>query len=217
MNVKKILDVGIVNTIKFNLFYFGIGGVIRPKVAVSRHVKLLNLDGSVTVNSDKIFSVKIGLPSVAVFDYKYERGIWSNSGEIIFEGKAHLGNGCRISNSGKLVFGDEFNCTGKTTIICNYSVIFGRNNLISWDVLIMDHDFHNIHNINTSEVMNKPSEIVFGDNIWCGCRSLILKGARITSNNVIASGSIINSSTVRENIVIGTLNKVIKENIYWSY
>ena len=49
------------------------------------------------------------------------------------------------------------------------SINFGDDNLLSWDILMMDTDFHKIIS-SDGEERNKPSAIDVGNHVWIGCR-----------------------------------------------
>jgi acetyltransferase-like isoleucine patch superfamily enzyme len=71
-------------------------------------------------------------------------------------------------------------------IICAKSVAIGRDVKIGWDVVIMDTD---LHGHSGRPAIAKP--VVIEDNVWVGCRALILKGVRIGRGAVIAAGAIV--------------------------
>ena len=73
-----------------------------------------------------------------------------------------------------LHFGDNFDVTGSSSIICSKNITFGNDSLLSWDILIMDSDFHPILNRNKDRV-NSPLPINIENGVWIGCRSTILK------------------------------------------
>lgn len=163
-----------------------------------------------------IGAITIGFPDITSFDYRYERSIWCNNGEILFAGKAHFGQGTRITNNGKLKFRDNFGISANTSIICEKEISFGDNVLISWDVLIMDSDVHKIFNLKEPDkIINVPREIIVSDNVWIGCRCTLLKGSNISSGSVIAAGSIVSSNYQEQNVIISGNKKILRNDIGW--
>lgn len=82
----------------------------------------------------------------------------------------------------------------------------------------MDTDFHDVIN-DVNEKINADSSIILGDHVWVGCRSTILKGARIGSHNIIAAGSVITKSFLSENCIIGGNGcnaEIIKSGTDWK-
>jgi len=71
-------------------------------------------------------------------------------------------------------------------IVVAEAVTIGRGTKIGWDVVIMDTDLHGHSGL---PAVQKP--VVIEDNVWIGCRALILKGVRIGEGAVIAAGAIV--------------------------
>ncbi|MBI2427228.1 MAG: acyltransferase [Ignavibacteriales bacterium] len=84
-----------------------------------------------------------------------------------------------------------------TLIVAETSIVIGKNCRIAWDVVIMDSDLHPI----PGKVMEiKP--VVLEDDVWIGCRSIILKGVHIGSGAIIGAGSVV-TKDVPANAIIG--------------
>lgn len=84
----------------------------------------------------------------------------------------------------------------------------------------MDTDFHKIYSLESREQLNKNEEIIIGDKCWIGCRSLILKGALLPDNTILAANSLVTnnkkSKTPSNSIIGGTPLKVLKEGVFWT-
>lgn len=221
--IKKIRLLGGVNFVKtlyFNFHYFPFFTAIRLPVFIHNRTKLLLMRGHVKIECPiRTGIIKIGVNDVGTLDYRYNRTIWQNSGDVLFKGKVFLGSGSKISvNKGaKLVFGDRFCITGGSSIICSKHIHFGCNNLLSWDILIMDSDLHNIYDYKHNR-LNYPKDINIGDNVWIGCRSLILKGVNVADGVIIGAGSKIVKDIHNPNsVIVGVDNqRILKEKIYWK-
>ena len=161
--------------------------------------------------------LRIGPHGLAIKDKRFERTIWDVQGTIVLEGAASIGSGSKI-NVGLhaiLKLGDKFMITGNSEIVCHKEITFGNNCLLSWDVLVMDTDFHSIVTYD-GEIINNPKSIVFGNHIWVGCRSTILKGVHISDDNVISANSTVTRDVDYTNSIIGGHGKsigVIKSNV----
>lgn len=93
---------------------------------------------------------------------------------------------------------------------------FENDVLISWDTLIMDTDFHKIKDFNGKR-LNENQDIYIGDNVWIGCRKLILKGASIPGNYIIAANStVVHSFESESQIIGGNPGKVLRDNVMWE-
>lgn len=143
-------------------------------------------------------------------------------GGVEINGMTIIGRGCRIcvEKDADIVFGERFTANADTTIICHKRIKFGADCLLSWDVQVMDSDWHKITPMdNREKIMNPDREISFGDHVWVGCRSNILKGSKIPNNSIIASGSIVTGSLEKENAIYGGQGngfRLLKECITWE-
>ena len=157
-----------------------------------------------------------GYHGLGTQDYFYERTVWKVSGTVRLGGsRISIGGGSRFCVSGSCSLGDHFTISGRSTVICHHSIQFGNNSLLSWDILVMDTDFHRIFDL-SGHLINQDKSIIIGDKVWVGCRSTLLKGSVIPSNSIIAAGSIISGKLEKENCIYTTEKRILKENIYWE-
>src|SRR5574344_601778 len=200
--IAKLLSISIHKTLIFNFRYFYFRTAIKIPVLINRNVILKNLGGKVILNT-KIESKKIniGFDNVGTFDIKRSKTIWEVKGKVIFNGSALIGQGSKISvgTEGVLEIGDEFVITAETAIIALKRIAIGNNCLLSWDILIMDTDFHEI--IMKDKVINMPKEIHIGNNVWIGCRTTILKGSIINDGCIIGSNSVVTGELSKINSI----------------
>lgn len=217
-----LVKVDWLKTVRFNLHYFKLMVALRLPVLVYRRTVFKSLKGTVTLKSaPKIGMIRLGDPRIGTQDFRYSRTIWQVTGEVIFKSTANFGRGCSVcvGTRGELVLGDKFSITGDTTILCKKQIVFGDDCLFSWDIMVMDTDWHYITDDN-GDVINPDSSIIFGNHVWVGCRSMILKGSHIPSGSVIAAGSLISGKLLKENTVYGGQGKGVvplKENIIWHH
>lgn len=139
-----------------------------------------------------------------------------NNGELKFENRVFLYPNTRISVDGVnkkaiLEIGEYTQIGDRTEIHVGNKVSIGKNCAISWDVCILDRDYH-YFNSNKEEA----KEIIIEDNVWIGCRATILKGVKIGKGSVIAANSVVTKDVPERCCVAGNPAKVIKENIYWK-
>lgn len=215
-----ISEVNIFFTIRANIHYVGFKSLWMFPVIVYRGVKIRNLGGVFFEAKIAPAMVSIGGGGIGTIDFRYERTVWDNRGTIIFAGKASFGRGARLSVSegGELRIGDSFHLSGRSSIICDYKISFGNNLLLSWDILIMDSDFHPIRN-NKGNMVNPPQEIVIGNHVWVGCRTMILKGVNICDDVIIAAGSLVSKDITEPHAVwksSGDSLGVIKHDVSWD-
>lgn len=219
VKIKKLSELSLLKTAFLNFKYFPLRIAVMFPIIASRRLRIRSAKGKVILNgTPKTGRIQLGFDNVGIFDNKKSRSIWEvYDGYVIFNGHAVLGNGFKIcvGEGGKLTIGNEFHITAESTIICYKEIEFGNNNLLSWDILIMDSDFHKIYDSRNLPI-NNPSKIVIGNNVWIGCRTTILKGVSITDNTIIAAGSIItNSLNESFSIYGGQPTKKLKSDVRW--
>lgn len=204
-------------SMRFNLHYFPFATAVKLPVMVSHRTYLRELHGKVVLPKDvKTAMVKIGFGDVGHYDRKRSRTIWQVSGEVVFGGKASIGHGSKISVRGRLNLGDKFNVTAESTIVCADEITFGKDCLLSWDVLVMDTDEHPVYN-KENERINDNRPIVVGDHVWIGCKCMLLKGAEVPKDTVLAAGTQLRSSFAGENLIIGgNPPAILKRDVSWS-
>lgn len=108
-------------------------------------------------------------------------------GELHVEG-ASFEPGIRIEvhRGAVLAIGKGTYLNRNVQIIAAESVRIGRGVKIGWDVVILDTDLHG-HSGRPPET--RP--VVIEDDVWIGCRALILKGVRIGEGAIVAAGAIV--------------------------
>lgn len=208
-----------IKTLYFNFKYLPFKQAVKLPIFVSKNLCLHQTAGSVILDCPiQTGLVRIGFGDIGIFDSKRSRSIWNVSGTVIFKGKTRIGHGSKISvgDTGTLILGENFTLTAESTIIAYSEVTFGKNCLLSWDILVMDTDLHKIKN-RSGVVLNAPRSIQVGNDVWIGCRSLILKGASIPNGSIIGANSTISNLLETENgIYVGNPVKRIKEDITWE-
>ena len=214
-NIKSIYK-----SFYFNIRYFGWKNAFKFPAILSHNVLFNKLEGKIEVDCEmKKGIIRIGFPYVGITNTKNENTILEINGKIKIKGNVKIGSGSRISvgSGGCLELGDNFVITSNSTIICFKNIKFGQDCLLSWEILIMDTDFHSISYEN--EILsNTDADINIGNKVWIGCRALILKGVKISDNSVVAAFSKVNSRFDSNSILIsGNPAKIIKSIKRWNY
>lgn len=216
--LKKIRLINL-NTLRFNFHYFSFSDALKFRVLVSGNVSLKKLGGKVILNNPslKTGQITIGYGDVGIFDKKFSRTIWQVDGTVTFNGTAAIGHGSKLSvqKDAILSLGKNLKISAETSIIAAHRVEIGDDCLIAWDVLIMDTDLHFITDFDNA-IKNAPQPVVIGSKVWIGCRCLILKGANVAANSVIAANSTVSKPLLDEHTVYGGNNHAkLKSNINW--
>lgn len=205
-------------TLRFNLHYFPLKTALKLPVVVSHRTFLRELNGKVVL-PEKVETamVKIGFGDVGHYDRKHSRSIWQVSGTVGFGGKASIGHGSKLSIRGDLALGADFNMTAESTIVCAKSIRFGNDCLLSWDILVMDTDEHPLYDKEHKRI-NPDKPIIVGNHVWIGCKCVLLKGAEIPDNTVLAAGTLLTSAFSGEQQVIGgNPPSILKREVRWEH
>ena len=128
-------------------------------------------------------------------------GRYDSKSEIVYDKKSilEIGNNCsilrnvsiRVREKGKLQILNNVFINNNCVITCRNNIKIDNNVIIGPNVCIFDHD----HDYKYTEKRNEHfilGEINIGKNVWIGAGAIILKGADIGDNSVIAAGAIVN-------------------------
>ncbi|MBJ2183208.1 MAG: acyltransferase [Muribaculaceae bacterium] len=218
----KMKNINYWKTLFYNYHFWGLKGLLKLPLIVHSGVVFKDISGKIILTEGiKKGTLRLGSAQpLATRDMQYDRAIIDISGVLIVCDNVHIAPGCRISvNTGAtLEIGKNFNSTGNCTIICDKRISIGNSCLFSWDIQLMDSDFHKIFN-SENKCINMPERIEIGDDVWIGCRSTILKGSRIPKGCIVGARSVVAGKFVEENSIIGGVGKgcqVLKSNIHWE-
>lgn len=205
-------------TILFNFRHLPFKQAMCLPIWIAPNCKIL-LMGGVKCEAYKFASIRIGFHKVPIMEPNTKTVLEIKKGGLLFfKGTAHIGRGTKIhvSYGATLEFGDNFAISASTQINCYKSIRFGSDIQFSWDCLVMDSDTHNIYDKEGKRI-NEDREIVFGDKIWIGCRSTILKGSKLPSGCVIGACSLVSGRKFEKNTIIaGAPAKSIKKIGSWK-
>ncbi len=219
--LELLFRINWIKTIIFNFKYLKPQQAIKFPIFIYKHTKFQKLKGKIEIKAPiNTGIIKIGPKTLGTKDINSPRTIWECCGTLIIYGKTTIGSGSSISiaKNATLTLGENFSITGNSSIICQKEISFGDGCLLSWDIQILDSDFHKIYN-SEMEQINMPKPIVIGNKCWIGSRCTILKGIHINNNTIVASGSLITRSFSEQNVIIGgngNQSYIIKEDIHWE-
>lgn len=84
--------------------------------------------------------------------------------------------------------------------------------------LIRCGDGHTVYDAMSRQVVNEPEDIILGNHIWIGARSMILKGATLADNTIVGAMSLVNKKFVNEGcIVAGVPAREIRCGVNWDW
>lgn len=141
--------------------------------------------------------------------------------QIVLQSRVTFGRECGIavmtandSEPARLTIGDKTSFESGLSLNCQVGIEIGSNCVISWDVCILDTDFHQIiYNGGREPVKCAPIKI--GDRVWIGARVTILKGVNIGEDSVVAAGSVVTKAFPPKSLIAGNPAKLIKPIDGW--
>lgn len=134
--------------------------------------------------------------------------IFNGGGEIHVEScQFYEGVRLEVGKNAVLKVGNGTYLNRNTLVVAQERVEIGKMCRIAWDVVIMDSDLHPIAG---RALENKP--VVIGDDVWIGCRCIILKGVEIGHGAIIAAGSVVTKSIPPGTIAAGVPARVISQH-----
>jgi acetyltransferase-like isoleucine patch superfamily enzyme len=211
---------GLPKSVLFNLRYLPLRQALRLPILVSHRVALFNLGGSVQVDGPlRPGMILLGFGANGAFDFRRSRSGWQVAGQVVFGGPARLGNGFKLSvaTGGEVRFGPDFVLSAESQIVSRDAISFGRSCLVSWEVLIIDADFHPVVDADGT-AGPRQAPITLGDRVWVGARSTVLKGVALGNDVVVAAGSVVPRADGEDGVVLaGNPARVVRTGVRWSH
>ena len=92
------------------------------------------------------------------------------------------------------------------------NVIIGNNVMIARDCIFIGkvHNYSFLDIPMTEQGSFEPNSTIVEDNVWIGIRSIIMPGIEIKSGSVIAAGSVLTKSTIKNGVYAGVPARLIK-------
>jgi len=193
-------------------------GVLRHRVLRRRAIWIGSptvLDGAERVQVRSGGALRVGLGPFGLTSEHDHSIIRVRPGaRFVVDGVVSLQRGIRVVvDAGELIIGDGTNVNGLTNILVADSVRIGAGCTFSWDVQVLDNDFHTM----TVDGAERPSHgpIVIGDRVWVGTRAVILKGVTIGDGAVVGAGAVVTRDVPAGTVVAGLPAKVVGKVESW--
>lgn len=142
-------------------------------------------------------SVQLGRCNLGVWPSPYFLNGYSHIEAREATARIEIGDGVWINNNAVLIAERS-------------SISIGANTLIGTEFTVYDSDFHDLQPGNRISGIHVCTPVKIGQNVFIGSRVMIMKGAHIGDNSIIASGAVITDSIPANCIAGGVPAQVIK-------
>jgi tetrahydrodipicolinate N-acetyltransferase len=195
------------------------GGVLRHRVLRRQSIWIGSrtvLDGAERVRVRDGGALRIGLGPFGLTSEHDTSVVRVRPGaELVCDGIVSLQRGVRVVvDGGRLTIGHGTNVNGLgTRLLCAQEVTIGAECTFSWDVQVLDSDFHAL----TTDGVERPSVVPvrIGDRVWVGTRAVVLKGVTIGDGAVVAAGAVVTSDVPAGAVVAGVPARVVGRADSW--
>ncbi len=196
------------------------GGVLRHRLLRRRAVWVGSrtvLEGAERIRVRPGGALRIGLGPFGLSSEHDTSVVRVRPGaELRCEGVVSLQRGVRVVvDGGRLTIGHGTNVNGAgTKLLCAQEITIGAHCTFSWDVQVLDNDFHAL----TVDGVQRPSvaPVRIGDRVWVGTRAVVLKGVTIGEGAVVAAGTVVTADVPAGAVVAGVPARVIASADSWS-
>ncbi len=106
-----------------------------------------------------------------------------------------------IHNNGKIEIGSAY-FNSDSVILAEKSITIGDDTMFAREVYIYDSDHHDFIN-ERGEKTNPPKDVVIGNHVWVGMKSVLLRGTRIGDGGVVAACSLVGGKVKGGTLVQG--------------
>ena len=114
-----------------------------------------------------------------------------------FDNNVQIGNNSGIGK----------NCTVYGPCIIGNNVMMGPN----CDIITRNHNFSSIDIPMIEQGFSETKKVIIGDDVWIGCRTIILPGVCIGKGSIIGAGSVVTKDVEPYSVVAGCPAKIIKK------
>jgi len=203
----------------YNFKLFDFVTALQFPIFIYGNVRIRATKGQIILPDEKRRGmIKLGT-HLTRFVNSYEQTVIDNNGILNFNGCCCIGRGSKllVSNTGTLSIGANFNATGNLKICCEKYIEISDDCMFSWDVTLIDTDYHPII-ISDNRIINNPRPIFIGKHVWLGFNCQVLKGVHIPNNCIISASSIVRKSLGTPNAVYSYPSNILekqRDDIQW--
>ena len=183
------------------------------------HLTKMMLQNSRIIIDDGMFKVGIdyGYYDGGMFDSKRDVcRIHLINSTLRINGDVSLYPGVQLfAQNAEIIIGNGTKINGTTQLIALNKIEIGEDCYIAQGVIIRDNDGHKL-SINESAPEMNCLPVKIGNHCWLGQRTMVLKGATIFDNVVIAAGAVVTKDIEQGTLAGGVPAKTIFSKIMWE-
>lgn len=105
----------------------------------------------------------------------------------------------------EVTIGEHAHIGDRTEIHCGSKVVIGNRVSLSWDVLVMESDYHAAYH-----GAGEPRPIIIDDDAWIGARATILKGVHIGKSAIVGACAVVTKDVPPYTVVAGNPARVVR-------
>jgi serine acetyltransferase len=141
--------------------------------------------------------------------------VLKDEARVVLHGHVDLHRGCLLlaQRKARVEIGNDTFLANGSKIISEEEVRIGSGCSISWDVTLLDSDFH--HAVRPGREPRQTRPVVIGDGVWIGCHVRVLKGASIGDRSIVAAGAIVTGEFPPHTLIVGTPARAIATDVDW--
>lgn len=123
---------------------------------------------------------------------------------------ARSGSILRVRKGAQVSIGRNFNLSTRSIITVRDSLTIGNNVTFGPGVMLYDHDHDYKAPGGVKSGKYKASPIKIGNNVWIGAGSIILRGAEIADNSIVAAGTVVRGKFGPNSLIYQQRETVVK-------
>lgn len=121
-----------------------------------------------------------------------------------------------FGNKGFCEIGDHTSIIQAACWVSDAELRIGEDCMFSSEIVIRTHDDHHIFERETHRRINWPKNVMIGNQVWVGYKTILLAGAHIGTGSIVGAGAVTSSCFGEHVLIAGCPAKVIRENVCWS-
>ena len=136
-----------------------------------------------------------------------------DNASLVLKGHSCIGynSSLRLEPDATIEIGDNTYFSANALVRAKKRIKIGDNCSISWNVTVLDSDFHAF--VVDGKTIEGAEDVCIGNNVWIGNNVIILKGVTVGDAAIIGAGSVVTKNVPPNTAVAGNPARVIKAGV----